>query len=353
MSWRHGSTAGNELTAEEAEQGNALQLALKMNEAVCALRSGDAAAALRHADSAVALSPSSPRAHFRRGQALQALGRTAEAEEAYTAVLERNPGNREATEALAALRGGAAGAVTAAAEAKPSEKDSLLSASEVAELKKMGAAQVLAHIEGVKSSANAAFKRGEPTACASYARGTEMLQYVPPDDLSEAEYEQAVALELALKLNEAACALKAGDAAASLGHADQAVEMSEGASPKAHFRRAQALAALGRKEAAAEAYQTVVKLDPSNREAAAQLQALRGGGAVPPPALADQALRAAGVGGGCRARRCREAGGAQTLEQLLGGGGGGARRAKAGGAKHWRSCSVAAPRVAARPTTTS
>ena len=84
--------------AHEEERGmsHALQLALRLNAAACAIKLANFEQALSQSDAALGLSPASVKALFRRGQALQGLGRLAEAEAAFGGVIEREPASKEA-----------------------------------------------------------------------------------------------------------------------------------------------------------------------------------------------------------------------------------------------------------------
>ena len=91
-------------SAAEVESWGALRLALSLNGAACLLKAGRNEAALAQSDAALALSPSSAKAHFRRGQALSALGKLADAEAAFKAVLAIEPASREANAKLAEVQ---------------------------------------------------------------------------------------------------------------------------------------------------------------------------------------------------------------------------------------------------------
>jgi len=69
------------------------------------LYGGDAAGALTAFERETRVNPAWRAASFRRAQALQALGRIAEARAAYEAALARDPQNAEARDSLEALRG--------------------------------------------------------------------------------------------------------------------------------------------------------------------------------------------------------------------------------------------------------
>ena len=101
----------------EAETNNALEVALRLNSAACAQSDGRHAEALAHADAALALSSNSTKAHYRKGQALRGLGRLAEAEAAFTAVLAIDPRNRQAHAELTALAEASTAAAATAAVA--------------------------------------------------------------------------------------------------------------------------------------------------------------------------------------------------------------------------------------------
>ena len=102
-----GADGSSDGTREEAK---ALQLALRLNGANCALKAKRFERALAQADAALSLSPNSTKGLFRRGQALQALGRMGEAEVAYGAVTEAEPASREAHQRLAEVRSSLAAA---------------------------------------------------------------------------------------------------------------------------------------------------------------------------------------------------------------------------------------------------
>ena len=92
------------VSEDAAAEARALRLALRLNGAACALRAQRYEHALVQADAALALSPNSTKATFRRGQALQSLGRLGEAAAAYGEVIEREPASREANAALSQVR---------------------------------------------------------------------------------------------------------------------------------------------------------------------------------------------------------------------------------------------------------
>ena len=101
--------------SSEAKEKATLGLALRLNSANCALKTSSFAAALGHAEAAVAIDGTSAKAAFRRGQALQGLGRMAEAEAAYREVLHLDPSSLEASTKLQELMAAAAFVPAAAA----------------------------------------------------------------------------------------------------------------------------------------------------------------------------------------------------------------------------------------------
>ena len=81
-----------------------MQLSLRLNAANCALRAKRYDQALAHSEAAIKVDGSSTKALYRKGQALQGLGRKAEAEAAYIAVLKRVPASPEANARLGEIR---------------------------------------------------------------------------------------------------------------------------------------------------------------------------------------------------------------------------------------------------------
>ena len=79
---------------------------------------------------------------------------------------------------------------------------------------------------------------------------------------------------LALRLNSAACSLKAARHAQALVHSDAALALAPG-SAKALFRRGSALHGLGRLAEAEEVFSSVLARSPTSREAHARLQEVR------------------------------------------------------------------------------
>ena len=161
----------------------------------------------------------------------------------------------------------------------------------------MNSTELLAHIDRLKRRATARFTAGErEAACADYERGARLLRLVATEDegalsgegdLSIDEAASRHALQLALRLNAAACALRGARYEQALVHCDAALVLSPG-STKAVFRRGQALSQLGRLAEAEAAFSAAVELDPTSREANAQLRALRAKTAAPsqPPSQA-------------------------------------------------------------------
>ena len=246
------------LAEEEATSLKALQLALLLNSAMCAMRAQKHVDALAHSDTALALAPGTPKAHFRRAQALEALGRLVEAEAALEAVLQLQPNNKEAHEKLRMLRG----------------KTRETALSELGFAVDVSATELLARVEALKAQSNKQFGAGDAAAaCGGYERGRRILQLVP-STLAEEEATSLKALQLALLLNSAMCAMRAQKHVDALAHSDTALALAPG-TPKAHFRRAQALEALGRLVEAEAALEAVLQLQPNNKEAHEKLRMLR------------------------------------------------------------------------------
>jgi len=178
-------------------------------------------------------------------------------------VVALQPANKEAHERLRALRGGtvrsaALAAMGARAGATPAE--------------------LLEEVEALKAKANMQFSAGDKeAACGAYARGLDLLKLVPAE-VTAAEAASRGSLEVALLLNSAACALRAGSYAEALSLCDATLKAGPSATAlvvKAHFRRGQALEGLGRSAEAEAAYGEVVALQPANKEAHERLRALR------------------------------------------------------------------------------
>ncbi|KOO31556.1 peptidyl-prolyl cis-trans isomerase fkbp4-like protein [Chrysochromulina tobinii] len=294
-----------EPVAETSVEKAPLLLALRLNSANCALQAKSFVDALAHTDAAIALSPQSVKAHFRRGQALQALGRVPEAEAAYSEVLKLEPANREVGAKLHDLQHGhglghGQGHAHGAAAASEAAPVNIIEAAPVNIIKAaagtaggagglpwkvqsvavemtaeepskppMSDEDRLAQAGSLKAAANAQYKQGDVAgACAEYERARALVEPV-----AETSVEKAPLL-LALRLNSANCALQAKSFVDALAHTDAAIALSP-QSVKAHFRRGQALQALGRVPEAEAAYSEVLKLEPANREVGAKLQELR------------------------------------------------------------------------------
>ena len=301
-----------EPVAETSVEKAPLLLALRLNSANCALQAKSFEDALAHTDAAIALSPQSVKAHFRRGQALQALGRVPEAEAAYSEVLKLEPASREASAKLHELQHGLGlghghghvhGHGHGAAAASEAAPVNIIKASEAAPVNiikasagtaggagglpwkvqsvpvEMAAEEPLkppmsdedrlAQADSLKAAANAQYKQGDVAgACTEYERARSLVEPV-----AETSVEKAPLL-LALRLNSANCALQAKSFEDALAHTDAAIALSP-QSVKAHFRRGQALQALGRVPEAEAAYSEVLKLEPASREASAKLHELR------------------------------------------------------------------------------
>ena len=242
--------------AEEASPLDALEAALLLNSAACAHSDGRHTEALTHAEAALALSPdNATKAHYRKGQALRGLGRLVEAEAAFSAVIKLEPQNRQAHTELAAL--------AAEATRGASSGGQQMSALEVAE-----------HVGGIKVAANKLFAAGERVAaCAEYERGSQLLRSSRSSTATAEEASPLDALEVALLLNLAACAHSDGRHTEALTHAEAALALSPDAT-KAHYRKGQALRGLGRLVEAGAAFSAVIKLEPQNRQAHAELAAL-------------------------------------------------------------------------------
>ena len=164
-------------------------------------------------------------------------------------------------------------------------------------LEHMSAAELLQHIERLKASANARFAAGggeTEAACADYGRALRVLRLVEDDAELSKQGSSRGKLELALRLNGAACYLRVGKGDAALAQSDAALALSP-TSSKALFRRGQALQALGRLREAEAAFGGVIEREPSSREAHARLKEVRValGKEVPAPAAAAATAAAA------------------------------------------------------------
>eukprot|EP00731_Ephydatia_muelleri_P031993 Em0023g500a len=105
-----------------------------------------------------------------------------------------------------------------------------------------------------------------------YERASELVKKssTPKDD-EEAVFKET---RLALFLNLAACYLKLNDATKALQQCDEALKL-DGTKVKAYFRKGQACQQLQEYEEAIEAFNEVLRLEPDNREAQAQLKQSR------------------------------------------------------------------------------
>ena len=156
----------------------------------------------------------------------------------------------------------------------------LLGFTQARALQSMGAAELTAHVTAIKQAANAHYKAADKrAACAEYERGWHLLRaFRVSPRAADAPADEAAALgalELALRLNSAACSLSDSKHAEALAHADAALALSPNSS-KAHYRRGQALRGLGRVADAEGAFASVLAIEPRNKEAHAELAALRG-----------------------------------------------------------------------------
>ena len=149
----------------------------------------------------------------------------------------------------------------------------LLRFTQARALQQMSALEMAEHVGGIKAAANKLFAAGErAAACTEYERGWHLLR-ASRASTAAAEASPLDALEAALLLNSAACAHGDGRHAEALTHAEAALALSPDAA-KAHYRRGQALRGLGRLAEAEAAFSAVVKLEPHNRQAHAELAAL-------------------------------------------------------------------------------
>ena len=150
----------------------------------------------------------------------------------------------------------------------------LLRFTQARALQQMSALEMAEHVGGIKAAANKLFAAGErAAACIEYERGWHLLR-ASRASTAAAEASPLDALEAALLLNSAACAHGDGRHAEALTHAEAALALSPKNATKAHYRRGQALRGLGRLAEAEAAFSAVVKLEPHNRQAHAELAAL-------------------------------------------------------------------------------
>ena len=149
----------------------------------------------------------------------------------------------------------------------------LLRFTQARALQQMSAVEMAEHVGGIKVAANKLFAAGERVAaCAEYERGWHLLRASRTSKAAE-EASPLDALEAALLLNLAACAHSDGRHTEALTHAEAALALSPDAT-KAHYRKGQALRGLGRLVEAGAAFSAVIKLEPQNRQAHAELAAL-------------------------------------------------------------------------------
>ena len=180
-----------------------------------------------------------------------------EAEAAFSAVIKLEPQNRQAHTELAALAAEATGGASSGGQ-------------------QMSALEMAEHVGGIKVAANKLFAAGERVAaCAEYERGWHLLRASRTSKAAAAEEASPLdALEVALLLNLAACAHSDGRHTEALTHAEAALALSPDNATKAHYRKGQALRGLGRLVEAGAAFSAVIKLEPQNRQAHAELAAL-------------------------------------------------------------------------------
>ena len=162
----------------------------------------------------------------------------------------------------------------------------LLRFTQARALQQMSALEMAEHVGGVKAAANKLFVAGErAAACAEYERGWHLLRASRTSIATAEETAPLDALEAALLLNSAACAHSDGRHAEALTHAEAALVLSPDNATKAYYRKGQALRGLGRLAEAEAAFSAVIKIEPQNRQAHAELAA-----------LAAEATPAAGAG---------------------------------------------------------
>ena len=279
------SSRASTATAAEASPLDALEVALLLNSAMCAHTDGRHTEALTHAEAALALSPDATKAHYRKGQALRGLGRRVEAEAAFSAVIKLDPQNRQAHAELAALAAEATPAAAAAAVVVPAGASTGEQQLSVSEAVKLSVSEMVKQVGGIKTAANKLYAAGDRVAaCAEYERGWNLLRSSP-------EAIDAESLGPALLLNLAACAHSDGRHAEALTHVEFIIARAPGEFPKAYYRKGQALRGLGRLAEAKAAFSHVIKLDPQNRQAHAELAALAAE-ATPAAAAAGEAAAA-------------------------------------------------------------
>jgi tetratricopeptide (TPR) repeat protein len=130
-------------------------------------------------------------------------------------------------------------------------------------LEHMSPRELIEHVGRVKTAANAQFAAGEvSSACAEYERGQRLLRLVSEAELPTDEAAAWRGMLLSLRLNGAACALRAERHEQALVHSEAALALAPN-STKALFRRGQALHALGRLREAEAAFGAVVEREPT------------------------------------------------------------------------------------------
>ena len=93
-----------------------------------------------------------------------------------------------------------------------------------------------------------------------------MLHLPSREGVDDETATSLTSVELALRQNSAACALREGRHDDALSHCDAALAISPSAT-KAHYRRAQALAGLNRLPEAEAALDATLRLEPANKAA--------------------------------------------------------------------------------------
>jgi tetratricopeptide (TPR) repeat protein len=136
-------------------------------------------------------------------------------------------------------------------------------ATKLSRAREMSPRELIEHVGRVKTAANAQFAAGEvSSACAEYERGQRLLRLVSEAELPTDEAAAWRGMLLSLRLNGAACALRAERHEQALVHSEAALALAPN-STKALFRRGQALHALGRLREAEAAFGAVVEREPT------------------------------------------------------------------------------------------
>ena len=153
----------------------------------------------------------------------------------------------------------------------------------------MSVSELLQRVAQVKAQSNRQFEAGElAAACSGYERGRRILQLVP-SQLSAEEEASLHSLQLALLLNGAACSQRTDSFGEALTLSDAAVALEANA-PKAHFRRGEALEALGRLAEAEASFEVVLQLQPTNKQAHERLRALHARVREAAPSKAEESV---------------------------------------------------------------